>query len=486
MPLQGYLKDLANRAASLIDTYSDMKNGPGVGKFPSGTLAIPGIRFSSDEDTGLHLSAGNTLELVANGVNKATVSINGLTLSNNITNSKKSTFAVPDAQTASTNRTTTLPAVNGTLATLAGTETLEYKTLTSPDINGGTISNVTLDGPVTGGGQNISGLGTLGCGAVTAKNTTGINFKAYYDDGRTSYTSLNYDGLATYGNQDLFITAGGGATKSIVFRTSDLTRMTLDASGNLLVGTTSNTNNRRLKVVGGVSGNFLAEISNTLSSGEPVGLDINYINMAPNNTSSWFIYCQDSDSLRMAVTSNGNIINVNNSYGAISDIKLKENITDATPKLDSLNQVRIVNYNLKTDPEHKQLGVIAQELEHIFPGMVEESPDYEEVTKTREVDVPAVTEQREVSPAIPAVEEVLDEEGNVITPAVEAVEAVYETVEVTPATTRTEEYTEREATGEVTKSVKYSVFVPMLIKAVQELSAKNDALEARLVALEAA
>ena len=36
------------------------------------------------------------------------------------------------------------------------------------------------------------------------------------------------------------------------------------------------------------------------------------------------------------------------------------------------------------------------------------------------------------------------------------------------------------------KSIKTSVFIPMLVKAIQELSAKNDALEARIAALEGA
>ena len=43
---------------------------------------------------------------------------------------------------------------------------------------------------------------------------------------------------------------------------------------------------------------------------------------------------------------------------------------------------------------------------------------------------------------------------------------------------------ERYATGETTKSVKYSIFVPMLITAVQELAARNAAIEDRLLALE--
>jgi hypothetical protein len=154
------------------------------------------------------------------------------------------------------------------------------------------------------------------------------------------------------------------------------------------------------------------------------------------------------------VLANGNVQNTNNSYGAISDIKLKENITDATPKLDSLNKLRVVNYNLKADESKlKQIGLIAQEVEAIFPGLVESTPDTVEVTKTRTVEVPAV----------------LDEEGN----------------EVTPATTTEETYTEREPNGEVTKAVKYSVLVPMLLKGMQEQQAMIQALTDRIAALEA-
>lgn len=121
------------------------------------------------------------------------------------------------------------------------------------------------------------------------------------------------------------------------------------------------------------------------------------------------------------VYTNGNVVNTNGSYGSISDIKLKENIFDTTPKLDKLLQVRVVNYNLKNQPDEKLIGVIAQELEQVFPGMVDETPDH-------------------------------DAKGNDL--------------------------------GTTTKSVKYSVFVPMLIKALQEANAKIDALTARVAQLE--
>jgi hypothetical protein len=116
------------------------------------------------------------------------------------------------------------------------------------------------------------------------------------------------------------------------------------------------------------------------------------------------------------VWNNGNVINTNNSYGALSDVKLKENIVDASPKLDALMQVKVRNYNMIGDTT-KQLGVVAQELETVFPSMVDESPDR-------------------------------DAEGNDL--------------------------------DTTTKSVKYSVFVPMLIKAIQEQQAIIESLKARL------
>jgi hypothetical protein len=65
------------------------------------------------------------------------------------------------------------------------------------------------------------------------------------------------------------------------------------------------------------------------------------------------------------VNGNGNVKNANNSYGAISDLKLKENIIDATSQWEDIKALRIRKYSFKTDEldQPNQLGVIAQELE---------------------------------------------------------------------------------------------------------------------------
>jgi hypothetical protein len=74
---------------------------------------------------------------------------------------------------------------------------------------------------------------------------------------------------------------------------------------------------------------------------------------------------------RFLIYGNGTAQNTTGTYGILSDLRLKDNIVDSTNKLENLLKIRIVNYNLKQYPSEKLLGVIAQELEAIFPGLVE-------------------------------------------------------------------------------------------------------------------
>jgi hypothetical protein len=189
----------------------------------------------------------------------------------------------------------------------------------------------------------------------------------------------------------------------------------IDSSGNLLVGVTSSTQSTFAK---SNAAGYVTTFSNS-STTSPYNLQLAF----PNSTGgggAYFIVCQDNAN-RFLLAGNGNCTNVNGSYGAFSDIKLKENIVDATPKLTDLMQVKIRNYNLIGETT-KQIGVVAQELEQVFPSMVEELVDK-------------------------------DADNNDL--------------------------------GTTTKSVKYSVFVPMLIKAIQEQQALITQLTDRIAALEA-
>ena len=76
--------------------------------------------------------------------------------------------------------------------------------------------------------------------------------------------------------------------------------------------------------------------------------------------------------LKLQFTGNGYVCNRNNSYESMSDSRLKENIVDSAPKLEDLLKVRVVNYKLKGSDPTKYIGVLAQELEELFPNLVTE------------------------------------------------------------------------------------------------------------------
>ncbi len=89
-----------------------------------------------------------------------------------------------------------------------------------------------------------------------------------------------------------------------------------------------------------------------------------------NNTSSYYLVCSVTAGDRMYIYGNGNIVNSNGSYGTLSDVNLKENIVNATPKLADILQLKVRNFNLIGE-ETKQIGFIAQEFEEVFPSMVD-------------------------------------------------------------------------------------------------------------------
>ena len=76
--------------------------------------------------------------------------------------------------------------------------------------------------------------------------------------------------------------------------------------------------------------------------------------------------------LKVQIFGNGDIRNRNNSYKALSDSRLKENILTSGPKLEDLLKVRVVDYKLKGSDPSKYIGVLAQELEDVFPNLVTE------------------------------------------------------------------------------------------------------------------
>lgn len=117
------------------------------------------------------------------------------------------------------------------------------------------------------------------------------------------------------------------------------------------------------------TGGYKTRITDSRAS--PYMLSLFYSNASPNVTGdNQFIYCEDSSTSRFIVWSSGTAQNRTGVYGTISDISLKENIVDATSKLDDLLSLKVRNFNFIGE-ELKQIGFIAQEMEEVFPNMVD-------------------------------------------------------------------------------------------------------------------
>ncbi len=165
---------------------------------------------------------------------------------------------------------------------------------------------------------------------------------------------------------------------AMLFKTNDTERMRITSGGFLkasntgsYLGSTGTFHELRSSF-----GNSYSTIIQHSDASLPYGLGVFYTASSPNSTNFEFIYCQDSTQSKFIVWSNGSVVNRTGSYGTISDIKFKENVVDASPKLDDILKLKVRNFNLIGE-EQKQIGFIAQEFEEVFPSMVDVSIDKE-------------------------------------------------------------------------------------------------------------
>jgi hypothetical protein len=94
----------------------------------------------------------------------------------------------------------------------------------------------------------------------------------------------------------------------------------------------------RLGRIFAFSTNFNFPIRNTNAAGTSIAFLAGYhsaTDVTTGGTNSFNVF------------TNGNVTNTNNSYGAISDVKLKENIVDANSQWDDLKALQVRNYNFK-------------------------------------------------------------------------------------------------------------------------------------------
>jgi hypothetical protein len=254
---------------------------------------------------------------------------------------------------------------------------------------GGDAGNLTIG---CGGATNaliVNGSGNVGVGVTpSAWNTVkaiqvgygsiyglasselGIQQNAYYSSGWKYIANglaaqLQLDGTIFKFQAATNNTSGAGASLAWT------TPMTLDASGNLLVGTTSASNQERLNITSNRNV-YISRFFNSASSGGNYGFLINYSAAAPNNASNEFLACSDNAASRLFLYSNGGIANYQANDANLSDIRTKTDIKPLASYWNKIKALELVTFKYK-DQTHSDdnIGLIAQQVESVAPEFID-------------------------------------------------------------------------------------------------------------------
>ena len=218
----------------------------------------------------------------------------------------------------------------------------------------------------------------------------------------------------------------------LAFKTSSTERMRITSGGYLKAsndGTYRNSSGPFHELVTSEGSNAIVELTNSNDS-NPYGVTMYFSDADPNNATNYVFgaYASTSSTWMYRIFSNGTV-------AARSDIRLKKNIEPArSGYLQDLCQLEVVKYNWynNEDGSPKEIGLIAQQVETVFPNLV----ITDKIIKTREVE---------------------QEDGTIIE----------------------EKYEDGDS-----KSIKQSVLPFMLLKAIQEQQEIINDLKARIETLE--
>jgi hypothetical protein len=187
--------------------------------------------------------------------------------------------------------------------------------------------------------------------------------KGYIGNSNQLITSGSTDNFAIRAEGLLQFTAGGTGTA----------QATIDASGNLLVGTTASTT-EKVRIIQSVANNVLfIENSNATTV---YGMQIYYSGKIPNNVGEDFVYCGDT-SPRFVARSNGGLANYSANNVNLSDRREKTNFAPAKSYLDVICAIPVQTFNYIDQNMEEDggltLGVVAQDVQAVAPELVMES-----------------------------------------------------------------------------------------------------------------
>ena len=165
------------------------------------------------------------------------------------------------------------------------------------------------------------------------------------------------------------------------------TAMTLDSSGNLLVGTTSSNSGERLSVVTGGGGINTAYFRFNTSDDRSV-ITVRHDGASSGNSRSQIRFENNAGSLVGTINSTGSAT----SYVTSSDYRLKENVVDLDNATDRLKQIPVHRFNFIADPDTVVDGFIAHEVQDVVPEAItgtkdavdaEGNPEYQGIDQSK-------------------------------------------------------------------------------------------------------
>lgn len=254
--------------------------------------------------------------------------------------------------------------------------------------------------------------------------------------------STDYTGSSvTQGGKKTFIAALRSYLAAALGTDSDIIAMpgTASVAGLFSAGTATVSTYHRVEKS---NANDIAMRLKNGNATNPSGLYILHDGVA-GNTGGYFIQTSDSVATNFRVRNDGNVQNTNNSYGAISDPRLKQDVRLASSQWDDVKALaqRVVKYRLKSNPDGPfHIGFLSRDdggipgVRSVCPGLVFEVQEQEEVDS-------------------------LDESGRKVS--------------------------ERRATGVITEGVQYSIAQMKAFKALGEALERIEALESEVLALKA-
>ena len=256
------------------------------------------------------------------------------------------------------------------------------------------------------------GANAGGSGLTTISASTGINLANEYHEIMMVNNGGSYgaglrrtltQNTPSYLNPRLDFVVQNNNTSEVADRQ---VRMTILGNGRVGIGTSSPANKLHvagLSTLGGFqstysqlsfikssnANNYTLQVHATSASpGVQYVTEVNFSNASPDNSSAKFFQMRDSTTARVNINSDGDFQNHDNTYGAISDERIKQNIVDAGSQWNDIKNIRVRKYKKKDDVLQYgeanaplELGVISQELESVSPGLIkEDKPDSSHVS----------------------------------------------------------------------------------------------------------